>query len=448
MSQSPDILTTPIGRTLIRMTIPMMFGIVSVILFNVADIWFIGQLGTAPLAAISFTFPVTFAVTSVAIGLGVGTSATLGKLIGEQNHRHAAVMASDCLTLSTLLLILLITLIKPITQPIFMAMGAEESLLGTIDAYMEIWFPASLFMVLNMVCNSVFRAAGLIRLSAIIMLVSAVLNLLLDPLLIFGLGPLSAMGVRGAAWASLLAWVITTVVAVVLLFSRRQLAIRRDDDCPPFWLHWWRALSISAPAAFSNMMTPLANGILTALVARHGAEAVAAFGVGNRIESFALLVCLALSMTLAPFISQNFGAGLLGRVRRAFRQSVYFSLCWQALVYLFLFVFAHSLADLFSDDAKVAYALALWVMIVPAGFGFQATTFLSAASFNALHRPGGALKISLFRLFVMYVPLAWLGNWSFGLVGIFVGLVCANLITAFCAQRSLRKFMLHLRKND
>ena len=446
MSRRPDLLNAPIRPTLVRMTIPMMFGIVSLMLFNLADIWFVAQLGTEPMAALAFTFPVSFSVVSLAIGLGIGTSATLAKLIGSGNGdgEGAARLATDNLLMTVLLMVVVGTAGQFLTDPVFRLMGAAPELLPLIDAYMEVWFAGSVFLVLNMVCNSTFRSSGDTRMSAVIMLISSLLNIILDPLLIFGWGPVPAMGIRGAAVASVIAWAATSLLALHLLYHRKGMLLLSLPRPRQMLGHWRQVLSISLPAALSNMMTPLANGVLTALVAVHGAEAVAAFGAGARIESLALLLCLALSMTLPPFISQNLGAQKLERVGIAYRGAVRFALGWQLLIFGVLVLVSGPVSRLFTDDDDVARWLQLWLLIVPAGFGFQATTFLSASSFNALHQPLRAMRISLFRLFFMYVPLGWLGNHFFGLTGMFVALVCANAITALVASIWMRRYLAKL----
>ncbi|MBA4501325.1 MATE family efflux transporter [Marinobacterium marinum] len=443
MSRPLDLLNAPIRQTLVSMTVPMMFGIVSLMLFNLADIWFVAQLGTAPMAALAFTFPVSFSVVSLAIGLGVGTSATLARLIGSGNgsEQQAARLATDNLLLTVLLLTVVGITGQHFADPIFRLMGADPELLPLIDAYMEVWFAGSVFLVLNMVCNSTFRASGDTRLSAAVMLISSLINIILDPLLIFGWGPVPAMGIRGAALASVLAWSITTLLALHLLYHRKGMLVLAWPEPRLMLNNWRKVLSISLPAALSNMMTPLANGILTALVAVHGAEAVAAFGAGARIESLSLLVCLALSMTLPPFISQNYGALKVERVKAAYRGAIRFALLWQLLIFGVLVLASGSIAQLFSDDPAVARWLQTWMLIVPAGFGFQAMTFLSASSFNALHQPMRAMRISLFRLFLMYVPLGWLGNQLFGLTGMFCALVVANAITAVVASSWVKRYL-------
>jgi len=436
-----DLLNGAIRPTLVRMTIPMMLGIVSLMLFNLADVYFVSQLGIEPLAALGFTFPVSFSIVSLAIGFGIGTSATLARLVGAGEQDEARVLATDNLVMTALVVVVISLLAQLLIEPIFRLMGAGESLLPLIDSYMSIWFTGAVFLVVNMVGNSAMRARGDTRTPAVLMALSSALNCILDPLLIFGAGPIPAMGIEGAAIASVIAWSLTTLAVLHVLYRRVQLLVLPTLQPARIVKHWLRVMKIGLPAALSNMMTPVAGAVITALIATHGPEAVAAFGVGNRLESISLLVCLACSMTLPPFISQNYGAGQIDRVIRAYRGMVRFALGWQLLVYLLLLLVADSLATVFSDDRKVQELIVLWLWLVPVGFGCQAVTFLTASAFNALHQPLRAMRISVMRLFVLYVPFGWAGSELADLQGMFAGLVLANVVIAIIAWYWMKRHL-------
>ena len=151
---SPDLIRDDIRPTLVKMTLPMMVGIVSLMLFNLADIYFVSQLGTEPMAALAFTFPVTFSVISLAIGFGIGTSAILAKLIGAGRQSEAALLATDNLMM-TLILVLVVSIIAHwFMSPLFRLMGASEALQVYILEYMQVWWFGAVFVVANMVANS------------------------------------------------------------------------------------------------------------------------------------------------------------------------------------------------------------------------------------------------------------------------------------------------------
>jgi putative MATE family efflux protein len=286
-----------------------------------------------------------------------------------------------------------------------------------------------------MVGNSILRAAGDTKTPSLIMAAGGLANAILDPILIFGWGPIPAMGMQGAAYASVGSWLIGFAAIIYLLVWRNKLI----DPIPPsvkeFIKYARQLLKIGLPAASANMLTPIAMGILTAIVATHGAPAVAAFGAGARIESIASVVILALSMALPPFISQNFGAGKIRRVQEAYKTALRFVLLMQAAIYLCMLALLPVIQLAFARDAEVARVLALFVWIMPIGYGLQGWIILTNSSLNALHLPIQALWLSIIRLFVMFVPLSWLGNTFFGLPGLFAGGVIANVITAVIAYR-------------
>lgn len=440
----PDLLNGEVRPTLIKMTLPMMLGIVSLMLFNVADSYFVSQLGTEQLAALGFTFPVSFTVISLSIGLSVGTSATIARLIGSGDSDGARQLTTDNLLLTSLLMVSIASLSVMFIDPLFRLLGAGDALMPYIHSYMSVWFFGSVFYVLIMVSNSSLRASGDTRTPAMLMGFSSVMNLLLDPLLIFGWGPVPALGIQGAAIASVIAWGIAAVAALANLYLRKGLLTLTIVSPSAALQHWLMVMKIGFPAALSNMMTPIAAAIMTAVVATHGPEAVAAFGVGNRLESLSLLANLALSMTLPPFISQNFGRGQIARLKRAYLSAVGFALLWQALIYILLFIFAGGIGALFSDQETVVNLISLWILIVPLGFGFQAVTFLTASSFNAVHQPMKAMRISVFRLFILYVPFGYFGNYIAGLEGMFVAFVLANMCTAAMAYRWMMRHLVSL----
>ncbi|WP_113906445.1 MATE family efflux transporter [Aliidiomarina celeris] len=430
-----QLLTAPVGATLWSMTWPVIFGVLTLISFNVVDTFFISLIGTQELAAVGFTFPVSFTVISLTIGLGIGTSAVIARKLGADNIEGARQVGSSALYLAALLVGTLAFIAFIFTVPIFSLLGATDDLMPIIKDYMYIWYAGAVLLVMPMVGNSILRASGDTKTPSMIMGLGGLLNAILDPILIFGWGPIPAMGVKGAALASVLAWAIGFSLIIYLLVGRSKLIDWRPPEFAIFVTSCRKLLRIGIPAAAANMMTPIAMGVLTAVVATHGAAAVAAFGVGIRLESLASVVILALSMSLPPFISQNFGAGRWDRVQEAYRKSLAFVLLFQLGIYLLLVLMLPGLQLAFAREEAVAEVLALFVWTLPLGYGFQGAIILTNSSFNALHQPSRAFLLSVVRLFVTFVPFAMVGNYFYGLVGLFVGGVIANILTAFFAYR-------------
>lgn len=412
------------------MTVPMIIGMIMLMTFSLVDTYFVSLLGTDELAAISFTFPVTFTVISLNIGLGIGTSAVIGKFLGSGDMTHAKAIASGAIMLSVILVSALCLVGYFAISPIFEAMGASRQLLPYIHDYMSVWFLSGVLLAIPMVGNSILRASGDTKTPSIIMAVGGGINAVLDPILIFGLGPIPAFGIKGAAIATCVAWAVCSIWILYLLAYQRKLIEPKLLGFEDFKQSAKGVLVIGLPAAGANMLTPIAGGVLTAVVASYGAEAVAAWGVGNRLESMASILVLALSMSLPPFISQNFGANKFDRIRQAYQLSLKFVMFWQLLMFAVLALCAPWIAGVFAKEQIVSEYIQLFLLIVPIGYGLQGIIILTNSSFNAMHRPLSALVLSIVRLFVCYVPIAYAGSALFGLVGLFWGCVVANFVTA------------------
>ena len=438
-NNSNNLVEGSIKKALIRMTLPMIIGMVMLFTFSLVDTLFISFLGTEPLTAISFTFPVTFTVMSLAIGLGIGASAVVAKAVGRSEFERAKEAATVINYISFCLATVVVSLCWFFMDDIFRLMGAREDLLVLIRQYMVVWFPGSILVVCMMSGNSVLRACGDTKTPSIIMASAGFINAVLDPFLIFGIGPFPELGIQGAAWATVIAWTLAFGYLSYLLVVKLELVSRKLPSRATFVSSGKDMLRIGVPAAGANMMTPLAAGIMTAIAAGFGDTSVAAFGVGARIEPIATLIVLAMSSALPPLISQNFGANRIDRVEEAYRLATKFIMGWQLAVYLVLGLSAILIANVFSDDPQVIEGIKLFVWIMPLGYGLQGVIILTNSSLNALHRPLIALYLSVARFFVFYVPLAYLGSRYFDLPGFFAGAVVGNFIMAIISWRTFNR---------
>ncbi|MDX1320761.1 MAG: MATE family efflux transporter, partial [Oceanospirillum sp.] len=297
-----------------------------------------------------------------------------------------------------------------------------------------------IFVVLPRAISSALRASGNTLVPGLVMIGSALLNAILDPILIFGWGPVPAMGVQGAALATLISWMMLTLAIFILPQVRQQL-LSFDRPAIKEVLESWMIIGkIAVPAIISSILTPVSAAILTRIVAGYGNEAVASFGVGSRIESISLIVVFALSMTLPPFVSQNLGAEQIRRVYQGVMGCFAFAMIWQGLVWLFLLLVQDPLVGAFAESGSNLAAHLHWFLwLVPLGLGLQGVVILANSTMNALHQPMIALRLSIVRLFVLYVPVCALGGWLFGLYGIFGGAVVANALMAMISFWTVRR---------
>jgi putative MATE family efflux protein len=423
----------PVGRTLVRLTVPMIFGMVGMVAFNLVDTFFVGRLGTDELAALSFTFPVIIVINSLALGLGTGAAAVISRAIGEGDHYKVRRLTTDSLVLSVFVVMCFVVLGLATIGPVFRMLGATSRTLPLIRQYMSIWYLGVGFVVIPMVGNNAIRATGDTKTPSIIMLVAVAVNTTLDPLLIFGLGPFPRLEIAGAAVATVFARATTFVVALWVLGYRDRMLTRVVPRLSAVVDSWKRILFIGVPTAATRIILPVAMGVVTRLVASYGAEAVAGFGVATRIEFFALTIVRALSAVLMPFIGQNWGAGRNERVARGVSLSNRFSLVWGVLMFGALALWAAPIARIFNADPQVVSTTKIYLRIVPVGYGVYGIVILAAAALNVLHRPFHAAGLSIAHMFALYIPLALLGSHFLGLPGMFGGLAVSFFLASLAA---------------
>ncbi|MDJ0594961.1 MAG: MATE family efflux transporter [Pleurocapsa sp. MO_226.B13] len=414
-----------VSLQLLRLSLPMVWGVFSVLAFSLADTYFVAQLGTSELAAMSFTFPVVTVLGSVAMGLATGTSSVIARVIGQGERPLVQQLTTDSLLLSLLIVSILAALGLSTINPLFATLGAEPELLPLIQEYMNIWYWGMVFLVVPMVGNSAIRAAGNTVVPSLIMTLAAAVNIFVDPLLIFGWGPLPALGLKGAALATVISRASTLIASLAFLHFHERLLLFTFPGLKAIVTSWRSLLSVGLPAAATNLISPLAVSFVTSLMARYGAEAVAGFGLASRLEAMALIAPLALSASIGPFVGQNWGAQQYGRVKRAVKVSFWFCLSWGGLIAVLLGTGATTIGAWFDSDPAVVASATIYLTLVPVSYGALGIVFTASSAFNALGKPLPALGMSLSRLLLLYVPLAYLGSQLFGISGIF-GAACIS----------------------
>ncbi len=417
----------------------MIGGIIALMAVGIVDAYFVGRLGTAPLAALGFVLPITHGVNSVGLGLGMATSVLVSRYLGEDRFDRAARQITDGRLLIILIGIGLLLYLYFSVAGLFRLLGARGEVLDEALRFMALWIPIIPLLLLTLTSNTTLRAIGCPGKSAFLLALLATLNAGLDPLLIFGFGPLPGLGIGGAALATSIAWVITFLISEYILGVQEQLILKSKNTLQALRTNWEALLTIGIPAIFANLMTPLAAAILTAMVAHFGTTAVAGFGVSTRIESLCLLIAFALSSTLPMFIGQNIGAGKPERARVALYTAIRFSIIFQLLVWVIVASCSRSIGSAFSDNPEVVNIISDYLWIIPATYGAHAVTILVMVSLNALKQPKVALATALIRLLLLNIPIAYIGGQLYGINGLFYGFALGNVLSALVAWRIINR---------
>jgi putative MATE family efflux protein len=423
----------PVGPQLVKLTLPMVWGLFALIAFNLVDTYFVGQLGTAQLAAMSFTFPVVMTLGNLAFGLGIGASSVIARAIGEGDMRRVQRFTTNSLTLALTAVFLFASVGLLTIDPLFKALGAGPDILPYIREYMQIWYFGIVFLVVPMVGNSAIRAAGNTLTPSIIMTVAAGTNIVLDPLLINGALGFPRLELQGAALATVIARAVSLVAALLVLRFKENLLSTQIPDLEETLWCWRDILTVGLPAAAASMITPISIGVVTRFLAIHGAVAVAAFGLASRVESLALIAIMALAASMGPFVGQNWGAQQISRVRLALGQGYRFCVIWGIFMAVVLALGAPSLAAIFNPDPNVIAIATQYLWLVPLSYGALGLMQVTNSAFNAMGKPIPSITLTAIHMVGCYIPLAYFGSQLIGPVGIFAAAAIANLLVGFGA---------------
>jgi len=445
-SRSALLTQGPVGRHLINMTVPMLLGITTLMAQSFIDTYFLGRVGDRALAAYSFGFPILMIVTSIAIGLGAGTSSVVARAIGSDDHLRAKRLATDSMILSFLITGVVAVAGMLTINPLFRAIGAPEDMLPMIRSFMMILYSAVPFIVLGMVGTASMRATGDTRLPSKLMIGAAILNVILDPIFIFGLGPIPALGLNGAAIAGLISRGSFFLATLYFLTYRLDLVGFSKPDPVEMRRSWRDILHVGLPAAGTNAIVPIGLTLITAMIADFGPKAVAGFGVASRVESMVLVLYYALSAIIGPFVGQNLSAGKEDRIQTSLRLCAGFCIASGLFIAGGLALASGFLPTLFSESPEVIHVAKTFLWIAPISYGAYGIVMVVNAAFNGLGNPMPGVMISVTRILVLYVPLAFAGRALFGVAGIFGAYAIANILSGvlgyFWARRAAHRLVV------
>jgi putative MATE family efflux protein len=425
-----NLVSGPVFGHLVRLSVPMIWGIFAIISFQLVDTFYVSLLGTKPLAALSFTFPLNYAIFSLTMGFSIAMSSVVSRLIGAGREEDVKRVTTHGLMMVFLLGIAVSIMGVIFHDRIFELMGADPEILPLIRDYMILWFLGVIFVAVPMVGNAALRAAGDSLTPSVIMTVAAVVNLVLDPIMIFGLFGFPRMEIVGASLSTVFANACAMLASLYVLAIRRKMLLPLND----LHMHLFgdsarRILFIALPAGLTNAIQPIAGAFIVSLLAAYGPEAVAAFGVASRVEAFAFIILMAVSVGMAPVIGQNWGAGNYGRVHETLRLAIGFGAAWSMFIALVLGLFAGPIARIFSQDPAVVEITRLFFVSVPFSYVFGNLVMGWASAYNAMGRPQWSFAMIALKMIVLLIPAVILGARYAETAGIFWAIAIVNTVS-------------------
>lgn len=443
---SEAILQGPISRALLRLAGPVVLANVLQTVYQLTDTFWVGRLGAVAVAAVSFSFPITFLFIAIGGGVTIAGTILVAQYEGRGDPRQVNYIAAQTYTLVTIAAILLTGIGYVLAAPTLRLMGAAPEVHTLATGYLKISFLGLAFVYGYFVFQALLRGVGDVKTPLLIVLGTVLLNFVLDPLFILGWGPVPALGVAGAAAATVGTQGLAAVVGAWLLLSGRRPIRLHLHDLRPDWELAGRIARLGFPASVEQSTRALGLAALTTLVAGFGSEAVAAYGVGSRIFSFVLIPALGLGMATSTVVGQNIGAGQRERARRTASIGAWIAFGTLTVAGLAAFGWAKPIVAAFvPGEPAVIESGARFLRLMSLTWGFVGVQIVIGGGFSGAGKTFVSMALALISLWALRFPLAFIlsERTSLGLDGVWWAFPVSNVVAAALAVgwfvRTVRK---------
>ena len=418
-----NFLKTPQYNALYKQTIPMLIGLFTIMGSQLVDSVFIGQLGPKPLAVIGFSMPIYQLIIGIQVGIGIATTACISNALGANNKLYAKVLGTLVIVMGTIAMLVLCTVLWQSQQQLFSFLGAQASLFQLLHNYWLPWLTSCWLGAMLYFGYSICRSHGETIIPGRVMVITSLLNVILDPLFMFTLN----LGLPGAAWATCVSFIIGSIIIFKAIIAKAFLTKISGFNQSIKGIK--AIIEFSIPATLSQFIPPISAMIATILIASYGDFAIGAWGLANRIESISIILILALTMALPPMIGKLNGKNDPRAIFRLVKLAISIIVSFQLVLTLVILITANPVVNLLANQSEVKGILMNYLWLVPISYGALGVCMISVSACNAMRLPKSALMISILRLFGCYLPLIWIGSEFYGLIGVFIGATLGNFLS-------------------
>lgn len=421
--------TENVSSALLKLGIPTMIGMLVSALYNAIDAYFVGGLGTAQMGAVSVVFPIVQLVIGLGMMFGAGASSYISRLLGSQDYQQANQTASTALVSGLLVGAVIIAGVLCFLEPVLTGLGATATIFPYASAYAKIYVTGSILNVFTVTMNNLLTAQGAAKFTMTAMLSGSVANVILDPILIYGVD----LGIEGAAIATVISLCINAVLYIGYIFNKKGVLHFSIKHFTFSRVIYSQVLKIGVPVLTFQLFTSIALGLTNIAAKQYGDYAVAAMGAVTRIITIGIYVVFGFMKGFQPFAGFNYGAGQSKRLKKATHLCLLWSTCFCVILAAVCFIFAKQIIGLFGNDPAMIQ-LGIHVLRVNAvffvTFGLQmvyASLYLSAGKSLA-----GSI-LSLGRQGIFFFPLILLLPAIMGISGLIWAQPLADLCAAVVA---------------
>ncbi|MBW2983588.1 MATE family efflux transporter [Candidatus Woesearchaeota archaeon] len=431
-----DLTNGSVTKNILHLAWPMMVAFTLHVGFNLIDTIFVGRYSALALASISITFPVIFLIIALASGVGIGVTSFIARLIGAKKVNKAKDVAKHGLILAFFMWIFFVVAGLAFAKPLFMFLGAEGEILSMSLKYAYTIFIGSFFMFFAFIGNSILRGEGDTKTPMKIMALATVVNIILDPLMIFGLWVFPELGIFGAALATVIARSISAFVILGYLFKGNAL-VKLDFKLPKFDFRIIKEIfEVGIPASLSQSVMSLGMFFMMKIVSFFGPYAIAAYGLLGRLDSVAILPALGIGSAVITIVGQNVGAKKFDRAEGTVWKSGLLAAVFMECVGIIFFIMPRLWITIFNKHPDIISYGVSYLRIVSLTYAFIGLGIIIGAAFQGAGKGYPSLMLTIIRLFVLNIPLALIFAFVLGLglegvwMGIMTSIILSGIISA------------------
>ena len=397
-----------IAGALVRLSVPIIVANVLATAYQLTDTWWVGRLSDKAVAAVTLCFPINFLMIAAGGGLAIAGSVLIAQYKGRGEERAMNHVTAQTLIMVLTVAVLISTIGYFFSEPIMRFMGAKDDVLPDAVRFMQITFLGFIFVFAFFVYQALMRGIGVVQAPMLIVLLTVILNFALDPLFMFGWGPIPAMGVAGAGMATLSTQALAAAIGFALLFSGSQGLRPRLADFWPDWNVIRRTFTLGLPASVEQATRALSMVMMTLLVASFATIDVAAYGVGIRVLTFVVIPAMGVSMATSTLVAQNLGAGKVDRAEQTDLIASLMSFFIPTVGGVFLFVFSVPLATFFVPKSPEAIAAsAHFLRIISLALGCIGLQHTLTGTLRGAGNTMAAMVLTIVSAWVIQFPLAY-----------------------------------------
>jgi putative MATE family efflux protein len=419
----------PLGSLLLRLSLPSIAATITLSLYNVVDTFWVAKLGHEAIAALTIVFPYQILVIAVGVGTGIGVAALVSRQFGENNPEATNHVAGQIFFLSAFWGLLFMMIAVFLSENILTAFGATPDIMEYGKQYLVITAYGAPQIIFAMVASSLIRGSGDAVKPMVIMITASVINIILDPLMILGIGFFPEMGVRGAALATVIAQSFGAALALFYLLSRRTAFRIGASHFRPDMSVLGAIYRVGAPSTILEITESLSFVLFNIVVSSFGSIAIAAVGIVLRVSDLAFMPIIGLSHGLLPIVGFNFGAGYLKRLWRAVKLASVSMALLLGVFTLLIELLAPQVVAIFSHDPELLAVTVPAMRIMLSTMLLIGPVIMFITTFQGLSQGTMALILSLVRQFIFFIPLLYLLRYLLGLNGVWLALPVADALS-------------------